>query len=97
MSSYYNMDEYDLVGFEKSNEKYKKYAAILRNKKTKRKVRVNFGDIRYEQYKDSTPLKLYSHLNHNDEKRRASYRARHSVFIKDGYYSPGYFAYKFLW
>ncbi len=53
------------IKFEKSNVKYKKYKAILPNGKT-----VNFGDTRYEQYEDKTPLKLYSNLDHHDKKRR---------------------------
>jgi hypothetical protein len=39
---------------------------------------IHFGDNRYEQYKDSTPLKLYSHLNHGDKVRRRNYFIRHS-------------------
>ena len=34
--------------------KNKIYAAIIENKSTKRRKIVNFGDNRYEQYKDNT-------------------------------------------
>ena len=53
------------IKFEKSKAKGKKYAAILPDGK-----RVNFGALGYEHYKDRTPLKLYSHLDHNDPERR---------------------------
>jgi len=42
----------------------KKYTAFVRNKKTHKIRRINFGDRRYQQYKDRTPLHLYSKLNH---------------------------------
>ena len=88
---------YKFVKFQKSKAKNKKYSAILKNKETNRTVTVNFGDKRYQQYNDSTGLGLYSHLNHNDKKRRSLYRARHKVHLKPGYYSPAFFSYKYLW
>lgn len=85
--------------FEVSNRENKKYKVITPSGKT-----VHFGDKRYEQYKDTTPLKAYSNLNHNDEERRKQYRARHSaVKTKDGTPAykdpekPSYYAYKYLW
>lgn len=66
--------------------------------------KVKFGDRRYEQYKDSTPLALYSNQNHGDKKRKDLYRKRASGIInKDGIqtykikYSPNWFAYHYLW
>lgn len=71
-----------IVEIQKSPVKNKKYRAVIQNKT---KVRtIDFGDNRYEQYYDSTPLKLYSHLNHMDELRRAKYYKRFSnVYDKD--------------
>jgi len=73
---------------------FKKYKAVvyLRGKKVKT---VSFGDKRYAQYKDKTPLKLYSKKNHLDKKRRARYYARH----KKNYprYSADWFSKKYLW
>ena len=73
-----------------------KYTAIIKDKK------VNFGDKRYEHYHDK--IGLYSHLDHNDKKRRANYRKRHSAILtKDGKkaisikYSPAWFSYRYLW
>jgi hypothetical protein len=94
----YSKREYDFVKFEKAKAKNKKYSAILRNKTTKKTVRVNFGDSRYEQYKDSTGLGLWSHKNHLDVKRRKNYRLRHANHAgRPGFYSPGRFSYEKLW
>lgn len=80
-----------------------KYTAILKNG-----TKVNFGHKSYQQYKDSVPVSmgggLYTSKNHGDEKRRASYKARHSgVKTKGGkraidvVHSPSWFSYHFLW
>ncbi len=65
---------------------------------------VQFGDKRYEHYKDTSPLKLYSHLNHLDVKRRNSYRKRAAGIVNSNYeptykikYTPNWFAYNYLW
>ena len=58
---------------QKAKAKHKKYTAIVRNKITKKERKINFGDNRYENFKDSTPLKLYSSKNHGDKKRRKNY------------------------
>ncbi len=47
----------------------KKYTAYVRDKKTKKTRKIHFGDRRYQQYKDRTPLKIYKHKNHNTRKR----------------------------
>jgi len=57
---YYPKSNFRHVGFVKSNTKYKKYDAIVRNKKDDSSFRVPFGDNRYEHYKDKTGLGLYS-------------------------------------
>ena len=75
----------------------KKYRVVIRRKikgkATKRTVQ--FGDKRYGQYRDSTPLKLYSSKNTLDKKRRKAYNARHT-YAKPRY-SAGWFAKKYLW
>jgi len=93
----YEMSKYALQGFQKSAKQNKKYDAILKNKETGRIVKVGFGDNRYENYADKTGLNLYSNLLHGDKERRRLYRLRHQKDIKDGIYSPGYFAYYYLW
>jgi hypothetical protein len=56
---------------------------------------VHFGDNRYQQYTDSTSLKLYSHLDHLDKIRRKNYYARHGK--KANLYSAKWFSHKYLW
>jgi hypothetical protein len=65
---------------------------------------VSFGNREYQQYRDKTPLKLYSNLDHNDKKRRRNYRKRHmGVKLKDGTpayqvkYSPSWLSLRYLW
>ena len=89
------MADYSLLGFEPSHRKLKKYDAILQNKKTKEKIRVPFGDKRYENFTDKTGLDLYP--THSDPVRRARYRKRHRGYLRKGFYSPGWFSWNMLW
>jgi hypothetical protein len=87
----------------------KKYTAFVRNKKTHKIRRINFGDRRYQQYKDRTPLHLYSKLNHCTRKRQENYFSRHSGVkyrgeaIKkekrksNGYYNAKILSHEYLW
>lgn len=92
---YYKKKDYVLYGFEKSKVKNKKYNALIVGK-DKKIIKIPFGSSKHAQFKDKV-LGLYSHLDHGDKDRRRRYRARHKVYIKPGYYSPGYFSLKFLW
>ena len=92
---YYSKTDYKLVKYEKSSTKNKKYNAVLEHKKTKKIIKIPFGDIRYSNYHDLTGLNLYT--THNDKKRRALYRARHRKDVRPGYYSPGWFSFNMLW
>jgi len=92
----FDPENYRFVKFQKSNSKGKKYDAILKNRQTRRTKTVPFGAADYQQYKDSTGLGLYSHLDHLDLKRRKRFRARHAANAKRKF-SPAYFAYKYLW
>ena len=94
---YFPISKYRFVRNEKATQKNKKYQAVLMNKKTGRKIRVPYGDSRYQHYKDSTGEGLWSHKNHLDKSRRVRYKSRHQGYIKPGYYSPGYFSMRFLW
>lgn len=73
----------------------KKYKVEIFSDNIKVKT-VQFGDKRYEHYKDQTPLKLYQKLNHGDKERRRLYKIRHE---KDRHikYTAGWFADKYLW
>ena len=94
---YYPMSDYRLKGFERAGAANKKYNAILVGKATGREHRVPFGDARYQQYRDSTGLGLYTRLDHGDSTRRASYRSRHAKDVREANYSAGYFPMKYLW
>jgi hypothetical protein len=89
-------DQFRLLRFERSKNPKKKYDAILEDVKTKRTQRVPFGQIGYEQYKDSTGLKLYSRLDHGDEERRKNYKARHEK-TRHKKFSASWFSDNFLW
>ena len=91
-------DRFRHIRFERSNVRGKKYDAIIEDKVTKRRQRVPFGsaDPLYEQYRDTTGLKLYSRLDHNDPKRRDAYLARHAKTMTKKY-SPSWYSAKFLW
>jgi hypothetical protein len=62
----------------KRGPRHKKYTAIIINIKTKKIRKIHFGDNRYQQYKDRTPLKLYKHKDHYDRKRMQNYYSRMS-------------------
>ena len=94
---YISKSEYKLKGFERSNTKNKKYDAILIHNTNKKERRIAFGDSRYQQYKDTTGLKLYTTKDHGDTIRRNSYMKRHSGDIQTGKYSAGYFSMNYLW
>lgn len=68
------------VKFFKSDVKNKKYRVEFEYKGEEYKV--NFGDKRYQHFKDQTPLKLYKELDHNDKERRTKYLIR-TRYIKD--------------
>lgn len=59
------------------------------------KYLVSFGAKGYKQFKDKTPLKIYSALDHNDKERRKRYYQR---FGKDAKFeSAKWFSHKYLW
>ena len=73
-----------------SPRKHKKYRVILSDGR-----KIDFGDDRFAQYKDSSPLKAYKHLDHLDKKRRSHYYARHSIDYPK--YSADWLSKRFLW
>jgi len=87
----------------------KKYTAIIKNNKTKKERVIHFGDSRYPQFKDRTPLKLYAHKNHDTRKRMQNYYSRHSgtrnrrkAIIKErnvgkGLYTAKILSHEYLW
>ncbi len=73
------------------NKKYK-VVVFVGGKKIKT---TQFGDNRYEQYKDKVKLGLYSNKDHGDKTRRKNYYNRHGKKAKK--YSAKYFSHKYLW
>ena len=98
-----------ILHFKKSNIKGKKYSAIVQDKHTKKTRKIDFGACDYEQYKDSTPLKLYANKNHFTKKRRQNYFNRHSgtrnkkqaiakeIKNSNRYYTPKILSHMYLW
>ena len=81
--------------FRKSTHKNKKYDVILPDGTI-----ISFGQLGYEHYKDTTPLKLYKHLDHNDKDRRQRFRSRFAKLYeknKNNRYSPMYWSWNYLW
>lgn len=84
--------------FKQSTHKDKKYMVYYNGKW------IHFGQRGMAQYKDSTLLKLYSYLDHNDEKRRQNYLKRaKGITDKQGNLtykdknSSNYWSINFLW
>ena len=84
-----------LKKFVKAKVRNKKYTAIIEDIKTRREYRVPFGDVRFEQYRD-TALGLYRQLDHGDRQRRLNYLKRHENTRKKKW-SPSWFSAVFLW
>jgi len=82
----------EISNLRKSTRRNKKYMAdVVYNNKSY--INQHFGDIRYSQYKDQTPLKLYSHLDHNDPIRKRLFHSRH--IYNNGI--PSLLSKEFLW
>jgi hypothetical protein len=76
--------------FKVSTKQNKKYDVFKNGK-----YLVSFGDKRYGQFQDKTPLQHYAKLNHFDNTRRQNYYKRHG--INPVFESAKYFSSKFLW
>ena len=90
----YRMKE-RIVKFERSPIRYKKYRAFVRDLKTGKVRHIDFGDNRYQQYKDK--IGIYSHLDHNDKERRKRYYDRHGDKNTKNKESAKYWSHKILW
>lgn len=82
----------EVSNLRKSTRRNKKYMAdvVYNNKFHKNQ---HFGDIRYGQYKDSSPLKLFSHMDHNNLERKRLFHSRH----KNNTGIPSMLCKEFLW
>ena len=102
-----NMKE-KILRFERG-PRFKKYTAYVENKETKKTRKIHFGDNRYQQYKDRTPLALYKSGDHGEKKRQENYYSRHSgtrkrkeaidkeVAKSKGVYNPKILSHIYLW
>ena len=81
-----------MYDFQQSTRKHKKYMVWV----SQLDKWIHFGDTRYQQYRDSTPLQLYTHLDHLDPERRRLYKARHEK-TRHVKWSASWFADRYLW
>ncbi len=98
-----------IVKIEKSPNTMKKYMATVQNLKTKKTRTLHFGASDYQQFRDSTKIKLYKHLNHGTVKRKRRYFSRHSgektkskavkkeLIQSNGMYTPKILSHIYLW
>ena len=78
--------------FKYTGKNNKKYSVYVKNDKGNPKL-IHFGSSLYGQFKDK--IGSYSHLDHNDPKRKKAYYARHGkATSKD---TPKYWSHKILW
>ena len=92
-------EEWELIGFQQSKNKSKKYTAIIMNKENGKIKYIGFGSRKplMEHYEDKTGLNLYEDLNHYDEERRKRFQQRFRSKFNPDYYSPTYMSYIYLW
>jgi hypothetical protein len=78
---------YNFIVSKRKNKKYDVYK--------NGKYLVSFGSKGNQQFKDKTPLKAYSHLDHLDKDRKERYYKR---FGKEAVFeSAKWFSHRFLW
>jgi hypothetical protein len=78
---------YEIKVSKRKNKKYDVYE--------NGKYLLSFGAIGYAQYKDTTGIGAYSHLDHLNKDRRRLYYARHGR--TNDKKSAKYYSNKFLW
>lgn len=90
------------ITFSKSPRSGKKYRVEF--SLGKKDYVLDFGQLGYEHFKDKTPLKLYSNLDHMDRTRRKSYLSRSrgirngsGKLTKDDPRSSNYWSIRYLW
>jgi hypothetical protein len=78
----------------KSTRKNKKYDIYVKDN-DKYKYHLSFGQLGYEQFKDTTPLKIYSKYDHNNQLRQYNFFRRHGRTNDKN--SSNYWSGKYLW
>lgn len=89
-------DRFRHIRFERSKKTGKKYDAIIEDCKTRKTQRIPFGNIQLSHYQDTTGLKIYSHLDHHDEKKRKDYLEAYKK-TNSLKYSSSWYSYIYLW
>ena len=85
-----------LRNWSKGTGKKKYRVELWSHGKNSKKIRtIQFGHSDYGQYKDTTPLKLYSSKNTLDKKKRKAYFSRHPTNYPR--YSADWLSKKYLW
>lgn len=90
-----DVNDLDIVEIEPSERASSKYQAVLKNRNTGQLFLVHFGNVTTNHFRDTTDLRLYSHLDHNDQARRLAYHQRYGKKAKR--FSPLWFSLKYLW
>lgn len=92
-----NVKDYEIINFKKSPIKNKKYRVELQNNKNDKIKHIDFGQLGYEHYYDSTPLQLYKKNNHYDEQRLINFRNRFRSKYNPKKLTPLWFSWNYLW
>lgn len=95
----YPKQEWELIGFQQSKNKKKKYTAIIMNKENGKIRYIGFGSRipKMEHYEDITGLNLYEDLNHYDEERRRRFQQRFRSKYNPDYWSASQLSWEYLW
>lgn len=88
-------DEYDFIGFKKSDMNYFKYEGVIREKRTDKIICIPFGNSKASHYKDTTGLGLYSDQDTLCEDRKWMHNLAYGQEFSG--YCRSYFCNKYLW
>ena len=93
----YPINNFEFKGIMNADDLEHKYVAILMNLTTEKIVIVPFGDIYNTQYRDTTGLNSYSHLDSDNLDHRTTFILGNQLFLRGGYYNRFYFEMKYLY
>ena len=79
----------------KSSRKTKKYMVNVKFPNKRGYKLIHFGARGMAQFKDKTPLKLYSSMDHLDKKRKDNYYSRFGK--TNDKTSPMWWSHRYLW
>lgn len=79
-----------IIKWSVSDNPAKKYMVLLSDGRI-----IHFGSRNHQHYKDTTPLRAFAHLDHNDPFRKARYYLRHKRDYSE--FSADWLAKRYLW